>query len=81
MWQWNPFFMVTHNEGNMGVMKFFCASILTNATNASRWPCHVNFDNPITYISEPKKEALHLSIESFILGSLNSFNFFVQRAN
>jgi hypothetical protein len=30
----------------------------------------------LTYIGEPKWEALHLSIESTILGSLHSFNFF-----
>jgi len=30
----------------------------------------------LTYIGGPKGEALHLSIESSILGSLHSFNFF-----
>jgi len=30
----------------------------------------------LTYIVGPKEEALHFSIESFILGSLHSFNFF-----
>jgi hypothetical protein len=30
----------------------------------------------LTYIGGPKREALHLSIESFILGSLHSFNLF-----
>ncbi len=30
----------------------------------------------LTYIAGPKAVALHLSIESFILGSLHSFNFF-----
>jgi len=36
----------------------------------------------LTYISRPKGEALHLSVESFILGSLHSFNFFfLQWAN
>ncbi len=31
----------------------------------------------LTYIGGPKGEALHLSVESSILGSLHSFNFFV----
>jgi hypothetical protein len=35
----------------------------------------------LTYIGGPKGEALHLSIESSILGSLHSFNFFLQWAN
>jgi hypothetical protein len=30
----------------------------------------------LTYIAGPKGETLHLSIESSILGSLHSFNFF-----
>jgi hypothetical protein len=35
----------------------------------------------LTYIGGPKGEALHLSIESSILGSLHSFNFLLQWAN
>jgi len=35
----------------------------------------------LTYIGGPKGEALHLSIESSILGSLHSFNLFLQWAN
>jgi hypothetical protein len=35
----------------------------------------------LTYIGGPKGEAFHLSIESTILGSLHSFNFFLQWAN
>jgi hypothetical protein len=31
---------------------------------------------PFTYVDGPKREALHLSIESSILGSLHNFNFF-----
>jgi hypothetical protein len=53
----------------------------TNVTPNAKWPCHVSFDNPIAYISGPKREALHLSIKSHILGNLHSFNFFVQWAN
>jgi hypothetical protein len=34
-----------------------------------------------TYIGGPKGEALHLSIESSIFGSLHSFNFFLLWAN
>jgi hypothetical protein len=33
------------------------------------------------YIAGPKGEAIHLSVESSILGSLHSFNFFLQLAN
>jgi len=35
----------------------------------------------LTYIGGPKGEALHLSIESFVLGSLGSFNSFLRWAN
>ncbi len=35
----------------------------------------------LTYICGPKGEALHLSIESSIFGSLHSFNFFLPWAN
>jgi len=35
----------------------------------------------LTYIGAPKGEALHLSIEFFILESLHSFNFFSWWAN
>jgi hypothetical protein len=35
----------------------------------------------LTYIGGPKGEALHLSIESSVLGSLGSFNFFSRWAN
>jgi hypothetical protein len=37
--------------------------------------------SPFTYIGGPKGEALHLSIESSIFGSLHSFNFFLPWAN
>ncbi len=45
---------------------------------------HIFFcPNPplFTYIGGPKGETLHLSIESSILGSLHSFNFFLGWAN
>jgi hypothetical protein len=35
----------------------------------------------LTYTRGPKEEALQLSIESSILGSLHSFNFFLRWAN
>jgi len=35
----------------------------------------------LTYIGGPKGDTLYLSIESFILGSLYSFNFFSRWAN
>ncbi len=35
----------------------------------------------LTYIGGPKGEALHISIESFILGNLHRFNFFLRWAN
>ncbi len=35
----------------------------------------------LTYIGGPKGEALHLTIESSILGSLHRLNFFLQWAN
>jgi hypothetical protein len=37
MWQLNLFSITTHNKGNSKVMNFFCASVLMNATYASRW--------------------------------------------
>jgi hypothetical protein len=37
--------------------------------------------SPFSHIGGPKGEALHLSIESNILGSLHNFNFFWQWAN
>jgi hypothetical protein len=38
--------------------------------------CFVQSPPLLTYIGAPKGEALHLSIESSILGNLHSFNFF-----
>jgi hypothetical protein len=39
--------------------------------------CFARSSPLLTYIGGPKDEALHLSVESSILGSLHSFNFFV----
>jgi hypothetical protein len=38
--------------------------------------CFAQSPPPLTYMGGPKGEALHLSIESSILGSLHGFNFF-----
>ncbi len=39
--------------------------------------CRAQSPPLLTYIGEPKGEALHLSVESSILGNLHSFNFFL----
>ncbi len=73
--------------GGGGVSFFFCSQNVPpqvpnvfpkgvpNSTSFNR--IHFAQSSPLlTYIGGPKGEALDLSIESFILGSLHSFNFF-----
>ncbi len=43
--------------------------------------CFAQIPPLLTYIAGTKEEALHLSIESFILRNFHSFNFFLQWAN
>ncbi len=68
--------------GSLGSGRFLMCSPRVFSITTCFNPIHFAQSPPLfTYIGEPKGEALHLSIESSILGSFHSFNFFLLWAN
>ncbi len=67
----------SHHVPNMFPMFSMCSPRVLLRAPRFNPLCFAQSPPLLTYIGGPNGEALHLSMESSILGSLHSFNFFV----